>query len=429
MSNIRLEIPDKLLPFMSVRAPFKIAHGGRGSAKSWSVARMLIIRAYTERDHRILCAREFQNSISDSVHALLQDQIEALGLLPWFEITLTSIRCTLTNSEFLFKGLRRNIQEIKSTEGISITWVEEAQAVSESSWLILLPTVMRRPNAEVWVTFNPEEDSDPTYKRFVLNPPPGSMVVQINWRDNPWFPAQLEQQRAHMLRVDPDAYDWVWEGMTRRISAASIFHKRFRVERFEAPPELKHFLYGADWGFAVDPTVLMRCWRSEDLPDWREGQPRLLYIDHEAYGVGVELDDIPALFGGGKSNKTGALHAGIPGAKDWPIKADSARPETISYVRRQGFNIRAAEKWSGSVEDGIEYLKQYDAIVIHERCTHMAQEARLYSYKVDARTGDVLPVVEDKHNHCWDALRYAHDGIITAKGALGTWKKLAMKGR
>lgn len=418
--SVQLDVPEKLLPFFTQRARFKVAYGGRGGAKSWSIARMLVIKAYTERNHLILCTREFQKSISDSVHALLKSQIEELGLGPWFEVQEQKIICHLTGSRFIFKGLRHNINEIKSTEGVTICWVEEAQAVSESSWLVLIPTI-RAANSEIWVSFNPAEDDDPTYKRFVRAQRQDMISIKINWDDNPWFTPELEAERVFMLQHDPDAYDWVWEGNTRKVSAATIFRGRFRLDILDVPEGLRPY-FGADWGFSTDPTALVRFWRLP-RPDGRH----ILYIDREAYGIGVELDDIPALFAGGVSLKTGAIYRGIEGAKDWPIKADSARPETISYIRGKQFNISAAKKWPGSVEDGIEYLKAYEEIVIHPDCAHMAQEARLYSYKVDRLTGDILPDIVDAHNHCWDAVRYGHDGLITSSGARGVWEKLAAK--
>jgi phage terminase large subunit len=420
MSKLRLEIADKLLPFLTQKARYKVTYGGRGGAKSWSIARALIMLAYTQPGHLILCTREFQTSIADSVHALLKAQIAEMGLDAWFDVLEKEIRCKINNSRFIFKGLRHNIGEIKSLEGVTICWVEEAAVVSKNSWQVLIPTI-RKKGSEIWVSFNPVEDEDPTFKMFATgSPPPNSIIVPINWRDNPWFTEELEDERAHSLRTDPDAYDWIWEGKTRHMSEATIFRGRFKVESFTTPEEGVRFYFGADWGFSNDPTVLLRFFTEDKGP----GKKRLL-IDHEAYGVGVELDDLGAMFAGGIANKNGAVYPGIPGAKQWPIKADSARPETISYMRGQQFNIAAAKKWSGSVEDGIAYLKQYDEIIIHERCVHMAQEARLYSYKVDRKTQDVLPEIEDKHNHCWDALRYGHDGLITKSGAAGVWAKLA----
>ncbi|WP_042687239.1 PBSX family phage terminase large subunit, partial [Candidatus Glomeribacter gigasporarum] len=212
--------------------------------------------------------------------------------------------------------------------------------------------------------------------------------------------------------IDPQAYDHIWEGHCRRLSDAVIFGQRVRVETFETPLDAR-FYFGADWGFANDPTALIRCFVQDEC----------LYIDHEAFGYQVELDDLPKLFAGGRATD-GRQFEGIPGARDWPIKADSARPETISYLQRQGFRIEAAAKWPGSVEDGIAHLKGFKHIVIHERCTQLRQEARLYSYKVDARTGDILPLIEDKHNHGWDAVRYSLDGYIRDPDGLAVWQRL-----
>lgn len=410
---------DKFAPLLKP-ARYKVFYGGRGGAKSWIIARVLI-RLAAQNKLRILCARQFQTSIADSVHRLLCDQIEAMGLSDQFNITDKSI-ASLTGSEFLFKGLEKSIREIKSTEGIDICWVEEAQSVSASNWEILIPTI-RKEGSEIWVSFNPEDEESSTYQRFVVTPPPDAEVVKVGWEDNPWFPSTLEKERQHMLATDPDAYDHVWGGMPRKITEAVIFGKRVSVCAFE-PPEGTRFFYGSDWGFANDPTALIRCYTQDDC----------LYIDHEAFGYGVELDELWKLFAGKDGMLTDQeklwtpaddnLYPGVPGARLWPIKADSARPETISYMKRQGFQISAADKWPGSVEDGITHLKGFKKIYIHERCKHMRQEARLYSYKVDKNTGDILPVIVDANNHGWDAVRYALDGYIQSRGGLGMWARL-----
>ena len=403
-------------------ADFKVYYGGRGGAKSWAIAEALV-RIADSAKVLVLCARELQNSMSDSVHRLLVSQIDRLGMTSRFYITQTSIKSLRTNAEFIFKGLKHNATEIKSTEGVDICWVEEAQMVSEDSWAVLLPTI-RKEGAEVWVSFNPGEESDATFQRFVVSPPPRSIVKKVSWRDNPYFSENLNRQRLHMLERDPEAYDWVWEGMPRKISEAAIFGRRIEIASFEAPPNTR-FFYGADWGFANDPTALVRSYIQDEC----------LFIDYEAFGIGVELDDLWKLFAG----KTGATpdqmanwkpnddvkYPGVPLSRDWPIKADSARPETISFMRRQGFNIEAAAKWPGSVEDGVEHLKGFKKIYIHQRCENMRQEARLYSYKVDKQSGDVLPIIVDKHNHGWDAVRYSLDGYIQSRGGTGVWARLA----
>jgi phage terminase large subunit len=402
--SLRIEVPSKFIPIFQPGPQFKVLHGGRGSAKSHTVAKKLVLDAYSGRE-RILCTREFQTSIADSVHKLVTDQIEGMKLRPWFDVTKSSIRCVLTGSEFLFKGLRHNIEEIKSTEGITKTWIEEARSASRNSLDVLFPTIFRTPGAECYITFNPEEATDPVYADFVEKRDPTALVIQGNWRDNRWFPEGLEMQRQRAIRLgDEDAYDWIWEGRLRKLSAAAIFRKKVSFETFEPPEVVDRFYYGIDWGFADDPTVLIRCYIVDEV----------LYIDREVFGYGVELDDLPALF------------STIPGYRDWPIKADNSRPETISHVARKGgMAITAARKWQGSVEDGIEHLRSYRRIVIHEtRCPNMAEEARLYSYKTDRISGAILPIVNDAHNHGWDAVRYALDDLIESGGAAASWANL-----
>ena len=265
---------------------------------------------------------------------MLRDQIFLLGLTRYFKITDSSIICLTTGTEFLFKGLRHNIVEIKSTEGITIAWVEEAQLVTKDSWDILIPTV-RAEGSEIWVSFNPIDEQDSTYNRFVLNTPPDALVLKVGWQDNPYFTKTQDAERLWMLRSDPDAYQHVWEGECQKLSDDVIFRNRWVIESFDPPlyPNVPDFLYGSDWGFANDPTTLMRMWITGQVPDEE------LWIDQEAWKIGCEIDDIPALF------------EEVPGSRNWPIKADCARPETISYVRRRGFNISPAEKWVGCVED------------------------------------------------------------------------------
>jgi len=385
--EISAKIP-KIFKGLSTPARYKVYYGGRGGAKSWSFARKLVCLAYSQK-LRILCGREFQNSIADSVHRLISDQIEKLGLSHWFTITQKTITSRF-GSEFIFKGLQRSIMEIKSTEGIDIAWIEEAQNTSERSWETLIPTI-RKPGSEIWVSFNSEFETDPTYKRFVLSPPPDAMVQKVNWSDNPHFPEVLDRERLYMLRTDPEAYQHVWEGHCRTISEAQILYGKYEISAFDdMPPEGCRLYYGADFGFSQDPSTLIRMWIHEES----------LYISHEAYGLHIELDDLPPFY------------AQVPGAKDWTIKADSSRPETISHIKRRGYQMVSAHKWPGSVEDGITVLRGFKRIYIHERCKHTAEEARLWSYKTDPKTEEILPIVQDKHNHCWDAVRYALDTYI-----------------
>jgi len=388
IQSVLLDVPDKFKQLYSP-ARYKVFYGGRGGAKSWSIARALVKLA-AEKPLRILCTREFQSSISDSVHRLIADQVNSAGLSEFFTVTQTSITST-AGAQFIFKGLRRSIQEIKSTEGIDICWIEEAQSISNSSWEILIPTI-RKEGSEIWISFNPEQETDPTYQRFVVNTPPDSIKEKVGWEDNPHLPATLEAERKYMLEVDPEAYEHVWGGNCRTISDAIVFRGRFEIDDFGEPAPGTRLYYGADWGFSQDPTALVRCWIDGDC----------LKIDQEAYGINTELDTLPELFDT------------VPGAREWPISADNSRPETISHVKRKGFNISGAPKWPGSVEDGIAVLKGFRKIIIHERCKRTAEEFRLYSYKTDRLTNDILPIIISKHDHCIDAIRYSLSGFIKA---------------
>lgn len=220
-----VEFPSKLTFLLNEKHRYKILYGGRGGAKSWGAVRALVILA-TQSKTRILCAREIQNSIRDSVHKLISDQIDAMGLTAHFEIQRDTIK-GINGSEFLFKGLRMNVQEIKSTEGIDICWVEEAQTVSKASWDVLIPTI-RKDGSEIWITFNPELDTDVTYQRFVLNPPSTAKVMKINWQDNPWFPKELIAEKDDLKERDHDSYLTVWEGHCRQVLDGAIYAKEIR---------------------------------------------------------------------------------------------------------------------------------------------------------------------------------------------------------
>lgn len=349
--------------------------------------------------------REIQKSTKLSVKQLIEDKIRKLGVSSRFEIRETEIR-TPGDGLIIFQGMQDHTADsIKSLEGFDVAWCEEAQSLSDRSVKILRPT-FRKPGSELWFSWNPENPEAPVDKllRGKEHDDGWQVVVEANWRDNPWFGEEMEKERQRDLARDPDTYGWIWEGEYLVISDAQIFRNRVSVEPFETPVEVDRFFFGADWGFAMDPTALIRCFIRDEC----------LYIDHEAGQASVEIDEIGA-----------KVFDKVPGSRDWPIKADSARPETISYMRRQGYAIDAAEKWPGSVEDGIAHLKGFKRIVVHPRCENTAREFRLYRYKVDKLTGDVLPIIVDKNNHWLDALRYSLDGYIQRRGGMGVWARLA----
>lgn len=422
---------DKKHPISDLMKPrrYKVYYGGRGAVKSWGFAEALIryadapVGTYIDKPERILCTREYQNSIKDSVHRLLCDTITRMGLDHRFDVTDKSISNKFTDSAFLFKGLHHNVEGIKSTEGITKCWVEEAQTTSEDSWQTLIPTIRGESDtdweAEIWVSFNVTDEEAPTHVRFVNpeNRPPNSFVHLINYDQNPFLPKVLRDEMEFLKKKDPDAYRHVWLGMAKKISDAIIFGKNYVIEGFsdtlwqDAIREGGRLHYGLDHGFAKDPYALTRSFIYR-------GQ---LHIEYEAFGVGVEFAGNMSADGRGELEQ---LLDSVPGTREWPIKADNSRPETISFLRNKGFNVEAAEKWKGCVEDGIAHIKGLTPVKIHSRCKHMQEEARLYSFKKDRITGEILPIIVDSNNHGWDSVRYSLDGYIQQSGELALWAKL-----
>lgn len=394
---------------------YRVLKGGRASAKSHTFASGLIIRARSKKT-RILCCREIQKSIKDSVKRLLEKKIDEMG---WgvlgdgsFFCLESEIRCNINGSLITFTGLRSNIDSVKSTEDIDIAYVSEARVVSQNSWDVLIPTV-RNPSSEIWIDYNPGLPTDPVDVMFAGSDiPPGTIVRHVNHDDNPFLPDVMKQEMEWMKKRDYEKYLHVWEGKYQQNSEARVF-KNVRIEPCPEPPEDTVFRFGADWGFSVDPTVLIRM--------WIDG--RTLYIDREAYRIGCSMDDLPKLFAGRDGVNQGevwtpaleAAYPGIEGVKKWTITADSARPETIDHLRKRGFKMEGAKKGAGSIMEGIEWLQSYD-IVIDPQCAHAAIEFQTFSFKVDKVTGQILPLLEDKNNHVIDSARYGTEGLRKGTG-------------
>jgi len=394
-----------------VPSRYKGAKGGRASAKSHFFAESLIEKALLEPGLRWACIREVQRSLEQSVKRLLEDKIEKFGLGKVFDVKMNHIE-TPGDGIIIFQGMQNHTADsIKSLEGFDGAWVEEAQNLSQRSLDLLRPTI-RKEGSELWFSWNPFEASDPV-DAFLCGEqaPPDAIIVHANYSDNPWLPDVLRQEIEYDRLRDPVKFAHVWMGQYLSMTDAQVF-RNWTVEEFETPSSVESFRLGADWGFSVDPSVLVRC--------YIEG--RRLYIDYEAYMVGCEINQLPDLFDG------------VPDSRKWFITADSARPETISYMKNHGFpKINAAIKGAKSIQEGIEFLKSYD-IVVHPRCKHVIDELTLYRYKVDPLTDEVLPVLEDKHNHTIDALRYACEGArksikkqrkpITPAHGSGGWQGL-----
>lgn len=379
-TNINLKVANVYKPLWKNAKRRNYIYGGRGSGKSHDVAEYCLFRAYQSKI-KVLCTRELQNSIADSVYSLLKNKIVDMHLDFFF--TVYKDRIVGNNgSEFIFKGIHNNVSEIKSMENISIAWLEESQSLSRESIDVIVPTI-RAPGSILIFTFNPYKDNDPIYME-MKSATEDDLVIKANYTDNPWFPEELRMEMERDKKNDYQKYLWVWEGECLGLSDAQIFRGKYVVENFETPKNAD-FHFGADWGFANDPTTLVRSFIvGNDL-----------YIDMCAGKVGCDLEDTPSLF-----NE-------VQGSSIYPIYADSARPETISFMRSKHYNVIAAEKWNGSVEDGIQYLRSFSCIHIHERCKAVAEEFDLYQYKVDRQTGEVLRIPVDKFNHYIDAIRYS----------------------
>ncbi len=379
--------------FLFKHKRFKVLYGGRASGKSWAMARALLILS-SQKKLRILCAREIMKSIKKSVHALLADQIVALGLEDQFLIQQAEIKNLKTGSIFSFDGLATNtVASIKSYESVDICWVEEGQTVSEKSWEILLPTI-RTTGSEIWICFNPELETDPTYKRFVVNKElfgKDIISVLINYTDNEFFSEESRIQMEYDKARNDGSYEHIWLGECIKKSQAAVFD-RYEVRGFEPEKDWSGPYWGLDFGHSEDPTVLLKSyiWENE------------LYIEKECFLYHCELDMLPAKFDGMDSTSSKYL-----------IRADCSRPETINYLKRNGYNrVSSCKKWKGCVEDGIDYIKNFNRVYIHPDCTHILEEFNKYSYKIDKLSNDVLPEVVDKYNHGIDALRYSLEPMI-----------------
>ncbi len=388
--TLSIATPEWAIPLLQP-SRYKGAWGGRGSGKSHFFAEMMIEAHIIDQKRRSVCVREIQKSLNQSVKRLLETKIEQMNAGAYFEVQEAVIKSRKGDGMIIFQGMQNHTADsIKSLEGYDCAWVEEAQSLSQRSLDLLRPTI-RKPDSELWFTWNPNKETDPVDALLKGDSrPPEACVVEVNYMDNPWLPEVLRAEMEYDKRRDPDKYSHVWLGQYNKNSNSRVFHN-WKIEEFDAPADATHRL-GADWGFSVDPTVLVRC----------HVIGRTLYIDYEVYRVGCEIMDTPDLF------------FTVPDSEKWPMVADSARPETISHMRRNGFpKIMPAVKGPKSIEEGIEFLKTYD-IVVHPRCKHTIDELTLYSYKVDKLTGNILPILDDTKNHIIDALRYACEGVRRA---------------
>lgn len=409
MTTARIEIVPKLIPMFTVpygAVDYRCAHGGRGSGKTMTFAKMLCVQVLSFAAQGsvgvALCGREFMNSLDDSTLAEIKAAIasEPELLQPWFDVGEKYVRTKGLPGrvDFLFVGLRHNLDSLKSKARVLITWIDEAENVSEVAYRKLLATVMRF-GGEVWLTWNPESPESATHMRFRQNKSDRILIEEVNWNDNPWFPPGLERERLDDLMYRADTYHHVWEGEFLTMTEAQVFSGKFRSEEMEPEPNATPY-FGLDFGFSNDPFAAVRVYKMGRTLLWRR----------EAYSRGVMIHKL----GGEVAKGVGEDVA------RYDVIADSSRPDDIAYLKQpinasggsfQLPRIKGSVKGKGSVESGVEFIKSHEN-VIHPSCVNTLKEFKLYQYKVDRQSGQILPVLMDANNHALDAGRYCLEPVM-----------------
>lgn len=402
MTVAQINIAPKVLEVFQGDARVRGLHGGRGSSKTKGAAKMMAVDGYrlgkSGVSGSMLCAREHLNSLEESS---LQEVKDAIRSEPWleayYEIGEKYVRSVDGRINFIFTGLRTNAHAIKSKANILRCWIDEAARVPEASYMVLMPTLRAQGDwwqSELWASWNPEDPEAATEQRFRINPPQDSIIREVNWYDNPWFPEVLNRERIEDFKNRPDTYDHVWEGKFLTMTQAQVFYGKYVVEEFELNDRWAGPYHGLDFGYSSDPNAGNRC--------WIDTEANVLYIDLEYHEVKQEIVFIPD-----------RLIEIFPNIRQSALRCDSARPETISYLKQSGlYGAVGAKKGQGSVEDGIEHMRGFSQIIIHPRCHHTAREFARYSYKIDKLSGDILPKLVDADNHHIDALRYALEPVM-----------------
>jgi phage terminase large subunit len=405
LTALRIETPRAFKPLLQPGKRYRGAYGGRGGSKSWFFASLLIERCLENPHLRAICIREVQESIRDSVKKLVEDTINRFGVSSYFRVMDKRIEFGVDGS-ITFLGMQNHTAEaIKSLEGVDVAWVEEAQSLSFKSLELLRPTI-RKEGSEIWFSWNPRNPTDPVDVLLRSKTPPArSVVVYVSYKDNPWFNDVLREEMEGDLARDPERFSHIWLGDYEKHSEARVF-KNWQVREFTLPPGTI-FYYGGDWGFTEDPSCCVRCAISG----------RELLIDYEVMAKGCEIDRTPGLFDKlscvncSRSIPCDGKSQGHGEARKWVMRTDSARPETISYMRKHGYpRMLPARKGPGSIEEGITFLQSYD-IIVHPRCVETIKELQSYVYKTDPDSGDIIPELEDKNNHIIDSLRYATEEL------------------
>jgi phage terminase large subunit len=408
MTEEVIEFPRKLQPLFSAKR-YKVMHGGRGGAKSWGVARALIVMAAQE-PLRVLCAREVQKSMRDSVHRLLKDQIAAMGYGHFFEVLDNEIRGK-NGSLFLFAGLASHtVDSIKSFEGVDRVWIEEGHGVSKKSWDTLIPTI-RKPGSEIWVTLNPDMDTDDTYQRFIAAPSDDTWLCEINWRDNPWFPDVLDQERLKAQRTDPESYEHIWEGKPRRVAEGAIYRHEIdalftdgRVMPVTYDPLLPvHTVWDLGWNDSMTITFVQRGPQDVRILDYIEDSHRTLdwyvaQIEKRPYRWGTDYlphDGRTRNFQTGKSTE-----------------------EQLRAMGRRSVVVLAQT----SIEEGIKAAR-----LLFPRCyfdklktVRLVECLKRYRRDIHTKTNEPTTPLHDEYSHGADNFRYIGQAVNQMKSSVET---------
>lgn len=404
------EFPDKL-QFLFEPARYKVAHGGRGSGKSWGFARALLLQGASE-PLRILCTREVQKSIKDSVHKLLGDQIAALGLEWFYQVLENEIRGQ-NGTEFTFSGLAAHtVESIKSYEGVDRVWVEEGQVVRKRSWDVLIPTI-RKPGSEIWVTYNPELETDETHQRFSVSPPPNSVVVELNYSDNPWFPAELEAERQHSKLVNPKDYDWIWEGKCKPAVAGAIYYDEVakaeaekRICNVPYDPMLKvHVVFDLGWNDAMAISLVQKHTSELRIIEYIETSHKTL----DYYSVMLKE----------KHLNWGTLYLPHDGRhKDY--KTGKSAEEIMKAL---GWTVAITPNMS--IEDGLRMTRMTFGRMYFDKAKteRLIQCAKRYRRSINQQTQEPGAPLHDEWSHGADNLRYI--AINADKMTNDDWGKMA----
>ena len=383
--------------------------GGRASGKTYIVALYLLLQAISKPKQKILCTRQFQESLKKSVGACLLIMIHSLGLRKHFKITNAEFVYIPNGSEFLFKGFDRNKDTIKGYQDLTHVWIEEADSLTQESWDLLRPTVFRttqsmfalfseesynakptESKAQIIITMNPKYETDCLYKSFILDKktPPKSYIKTLNWYQNPFFNLSMHKERLHCLKNAPAVYNHIWEGELLQNSDAQVFKGKWFIQDFEEDENAEKY-FGIDFGF-VHPMAVIRCYIKDNC----------IYVTHEYKGVGIENHEIYDL-----------CVQNIPGILNGKVYGDCARPDTITTLKRQGLYIKPCEKTSGDsklsyTEDSISTMRSYK-IIVKPSCINMISNLQLFSFKIEPRSGKITNVLIKENDDFIDALKYA----------------------